>query len=131
MKIRRVRVYPTPEQRQKLARWFGAARWTYNRCVEACAPGTGTVRANVKELRAHAVNDAALTEENGLAWARAVPYDVRDEGMRDYLKALKTSRALVRAGHAKNYEISFRSRKARPNRSRSWCTRETLATPAW
>lgn len=58
------------------------------------------------------MNDAALTEENGRAWAKAVPYDVRDEGVRDYLKALKTSKALVRAGHAKKFEVSFRSRKA-------------------
>lgn len=33
MKTRKVRVYPTQEQRQMLREWMGAVRWTYNQCT--------------------------------------------------------------------------------------------------
>lgn len=30
----KLRLYPTAEQERVLARWFGAARWVWNRCLE-------------------------------------------------------------------------------------------------
>ena len=32
---RSLRFYPIQEQKQKLKKWFGTVRWTYNRCVNA------------------------------------------------------------------------------------------------
>ena len=33
IKTIKYRVYPTKEQKEKLAKWFGVVRWTYNKCV--------------------------------------------------------------------------------------------------
>jgi putative transposase len=111
--VRRIRLLPTREQATTLRQWVGAARWTYNQCVAAFREGSGAVAENTtaKALRAHCVNsDAPLVRENA-AWLLSVPYDVRDEGMRDFRKALKTTFALKRTGHINRFNMRFRSKK--------------------
>ncbi|CAG8703828.1 11196_t:CDS:2 [Gigaspora margarita] len=34
-KVRRIHLFPTQEERMKLRKWIGTARWTYNRCLIA------------------------------------------------------------------------------------------------
>ena len=34
-KTMKIRLFPNKEQDRVLRRWFGTARWTYNRCLEA------------------------------------------------------------------------------------------------
>jgi len=44
-----IRLFPTQEERLKLRRWIGTARWTYNQCLSAVKKG---VNRNKKDLRA-------------------------------------------------------------------------------
>jgi hypothetical protein len=37
-----VRIYPSTEGKVTLAKWFGAARFTYNKCVEALKTNTAS-----------------------------------------------------------------------------------------
>ena len=83
-----MKVYPTPEQKKTLLRWFGTARWTYNACLEAIEK-EGTKKRK-KELRAKCLNAAAFADKPDLRWVLETPYDVRDEAMNDLLKAYKT-----------------------------------------
>lgn len=64
---------------------MGAARWTYNQCLSAIKDLN--VAKKMKDLRAHCINKEALGEGH---WALDIPYDIRDEGMRDLLKAYKS-----------------------------------------
>jgi len=117
-KARKIRVYPTKDQKNKLLGWIGAARWTYNRCVQATR-NEGIAR-NKKSLRAVALNsDAPGLPE----WIKEVPYDVRDEGMNDLLKAYQTN--LVKEPGRRRFEIHFRSRKRLSLRRVSSSTRST------
>src|SRR5690348_11678055 len=34
-KALRIRLYPNSEEKQKLLKWIGTARWTYNQCLAA------------------------------------------------------------------------------------------------
>ena len=106
LRTRKIRVYPTRAQKEKLQKWFGVTRWTYNQCVSAHRDKTE--RATKKNLRALTVNDAALTAQ---PWAKEVPYDIRDGGMLDFLKALESNRAKVRKGNLKNFSLGYRSIK--------------------
>ena len=99
----KIRVYPTKEQDVKLKLWIGAARWTYNRCVEAYKKKA--CKMSKKELRAYCVNNDALGAEE---WVKKIPYDIRDEGMDDFLKALKATRAKKNLNH---FDFKFRSKK--------------------
>ena len=104
-RMRKVRVYPTANQRDLLKRWIGTARWTYNQAVtklrtKACKP-------SMKSLRASVLNASAL-ENIDCQWALDTPYDVRDEAMKDVLKAIRANVAAKR----ERFYLKFRSRKA-------------------
>jgi predicted site-specific integrase-resolvase len=76
-RVRKIRLYPNAEERQKLTRWFGAARWTYNRCLEEVRD-KGCKRTE-KALRARVINaDALEAGGEALAWLKEIPYDIRD-----------------------------------------------------
>ena len=83
MRARKVRIYPTAEERKILRKWMGTARWTYNQCLARVNEGAKKTK---KALRALCLNAEAKLED----WVYETPYDVRDEAMNDLLKAFKT-----------------------------------------
>jgi hypothetical protein len=78
LKTHKIRVYPTPDQARVLRRFCGAHRWTYNQCVQAQKKGE---RLSLKSLRTRFVNN-----DTAPAWATSIPYDIREDGMRDFRK---------------------------------------------
>jgi hypothetical protein len=110
-RAKKIQLYPTNEERKKLTRWFGGARWTYNRCLEEVKE-KGCNRTE-KALRARVVNaDVLEAGDEKMVWLKEVPYDIRDEGLRDLLKAYKSNMA-KRAKNDGNhtFEMHFRSKK--------------------
>lgn len=103
-KAYKYRVFPTREQTQVLLNWLGTVRWTYNHCVQAVKDKS--CKVNNKELRAAWLNEDVLKAKNA-EWALQTPYDVRDEAMRDLVKAVATNRAAKR----ERFDLKFRSRK--------------------
>lgn len=110
MRVKHIRLYPTSEQKQTLFEWVNAARWVYNSCVAAVRDGAAS--ANATELRKLFVNSDAIALQDKPHFLQ-VPYEVRSDAVRDYLKALTTSFALQSSGHIKNFEIKFRSKTSR------------------
>lgn len=106
-KAMRIRLYPTAKQRETLRKWFGAARWTYNECLQA-VENEGVAKEK-KALRARAVNDEAI-RNLGKEWLRETPYDVRDAAMDDLLKAYASAAARYKEDGRK-FKLKFRSRK--------------------
>jgi putative transposase len=106
-KAKRIRVYPTKEEKDKLQKWIGTARWTYNECLKAIQ-SEGVAR-NKKALRARALNEETIVAMNK-PWLRDTPYDIRDEGMTDLLKAYASGFARKK-NDKKAFKMSFRSRK--------------------
>ena len=106
-KARKIRLYPSKEEKATLERWIGTARWTYNECLNA-VENEGVPRKK-KALRARALNEEAIVRMDK-PWLRETPYDVRDEAMNDLLKAYKSGFAR-RANDAKNFKLHPRSRK--------------------
>jgi hypothetical protein len=53
-----IRLYPNESQKEELNKWFGTARWTYNRVVASlrASPWNLSKYAFVKELRKDFVN---------------------------------------------------------------------------
>ena len=93
---------------------MGAVRWTYNRCVSFVA-GRGIRGTTIKMLRGHCVTKGAL-RRRGAGWAGEIPFDVRDEGARDLLKAFKAQfakrRKQAKRGEAPEaFRMSFRRRR--------------------
>jgi putative transposase len=102
-KTRRIRLFPTQEEKLKLKRWMGTARWTYNRCLVAVKK-EGIDRTK-KALRAQCLN-AENFKNTKDEWVLETPYDIRDEAMNDLLKGYSSSFA----GN-KKFNMKFRSKK--------------------
>jgi putative transposase len=94
LKARKVRIFPNASQRQKLKLWLGAVRWTYNQCLGAVKKTNTSL--SVQALRQKFTHDAAIPD-----WTKQIPYDVRDEAVRDFAKAIATRRAVLRKGPKK------------------------------
>jgi Helix-turn-helix domain len=105
-KSRRIRLFPTQDQRQKLRRWMGTARWTYNRCLAAVEKEG--VRRSKKDLRARCLNAGNFEHDPKLKWVLETPYDVRDEAMNDLLKGYASNFA-----KGSPFKMKFRSLKDR------------------
>lgn len=103
-KVKKIRLFPDTEQRKTLMKWFGTTRWTYNRCLSAVE--NDKVPLNKKSLRAKCLNSEIFRNEN--KWVLETPYDIRDEGMNDLLKAYESNFAAQK----KNFKMKYRSKKA-------------------
>jgi putative transposase len=106
-KAKKIRLFPTPTQRATLTRWFGTTRWTYNQCLSAIEKEK--VPWNKKALRAKCLN-AEQFQEKEKKWVLDMPYDVRDEGMNDLLKAYKTNFAVQKKSKTP-FKMKYRSKK--------------------
>jgi putative transposase len=100
----KIKVYPSKECKDLLAQWFGTVRWTYNTALHAVKEKK--VSWSLSDLRVFFVNKDSL-ENSSNSWALNVPYDVRDEAIRDLIKALRINKK-----KGEIFDMKFRSRKA-------------------
>ena len=88
----KLQVYPDPEQKIILDKWFGASRFVYNKCLgyinKECSLKQPDFKLssilNKKHLRSKFINNPNYKIDNN--WMLEIPYDIRDESMRDLLK---------------------------------------------
>lgn len=91
--VQRIRLYPTTKQKGILGQWFAAFRWTYNQCVAAKLKGASETALKQKFVNA-VVFESEFKDAN---WVKDVPYDIRQEAVRDYVKAQKAHVAKQKA----------------------------------
>ncbi len=87
---------------------MGSHRFFYNQAV-AYHREHGKVTPAL--LRQELINDEAL-DRHGWQWAKAIPYDVKDEALRDFMKALKSNFAKKKANPNHHFEMRFKSKKS-------------------
>ena len=104
---KRIRLYPSTEEKEKLQRWVGTARWTYNECLRAIQ--NENVPRTKKALRERALNEEAIVTMNK-TWLCNTPYDIHDAAMDDLLKAYVSGFARKKNDN-KAFKLHFRSRK--------------------
>ena len=86
----KLRIYPDPEQKLILNRWFGTSRFIYNKSLNYIKEEFNKKQRkssdilNIKDLRSKLINDSNYTNEN--KWLLEIPYDVKDESLRDLVK---------------------------------------------
>lgn len=98
---------PTEKQKETLNRWIGTTRWTYNQALASIKNGT---KMNKGELRSQVVNNNNFKDKEEV-WVLNTPYDVRDEGMNDVLKAFHSNFEKRKKNPEFKFEIGFRSKK--------------------
>ena len=111
MRSKKIKLYPTKEQKETLKLWFGSRRWVYNQCLNHIKQNKtffqkGKGKSNQKILR-----DLFVSGEDKKAFSKNTPYDIRDEGMRDLLKNYNSNFALLRKGVIKHFSVGFKKGK--------------------
>ena len=108
-KSRRIRVYPNARQKAILLRWFGTARWTYNKCLAWIK--RGEIKISKKELRSKVINNENYSLVD--TWVReSTPYEVRHAAMVDLINAYTSNFAKKRKNKEHRFELRFRSKKS-------------------
>ncbi len=119
IRARRMKVTPlSKESDDKLRQWIGTTRWVYNQCVaysrEHPEWSTMTSTNKLRALRDNIAFKRTL-DENAWFIESKVPYDIYDEGIRDFQKAWATNMAKVKKargeGKAFKFSIGFRSKQ--------------------
>src|SRR2546421_6879957 len=75
-KALKIRLYPNSEEKRKLLKWLGTARWTYNQCLAAI--NSDIKHKNKKFLRANYITRSEKFEDPNLKWVLDTPRHVRD-----------------------------------------------------
>jgi len=96
-KSKKIRIYPTSDQRVLLRQWFGTARFTYNKTVAIL--NTTDTQANWKAIKTGILHDLP-------DWAKETPYQIKSVAVRDACIAV---RATKKTGE-KQF-VSFKSKR--------------------
>ena len=100
-KSKKIRIYPTAEQRKTLRQWIGTARFVYNRTIAHLqAPDT---KASWFAIKTGLLND--LPE-----WSKPVPYQVKSIAIRDACQAVGNAKVDYTKTNQFHF-VKFRSRK--------------------
>lgn len=98
---RKIRVYPTQEQKKILNNWFGASRFAYNKTVELLKqPNT---KAQWKSIKTYLLHDMP-------EWSKEVPYQIKSVAIRDCCQAVSNAKKKFKQT-GKFHEVKFRSKK--------------------
>lgn len=102
-------MYPNKKQKKKLCEWFGACRWTYNKCVEFSNKNKET-KLTKKVFRENFIRSKSIT--NKTSFLNNIPYDIRDEAMNDFLKNVRSNIAKMKKNkNLKKFKMRFKSKK--------------------
>lgn len=101
LKLKKIRVYPTADQRAIFRKWFGAARFVYNATIESLKP-KGT-KAAWKSIKGGLL-------QNSPGWTASVPYQIKSVSVRDACRAVSAAKKKYAA--TKQFQhMRFRYRK--------------------
>lgn len=105
-RCKKIRIYPSKEQKEILQNWFGASRRTYNSVLSKIK--NEKEKINFINLRNKYVLNNALPEEE--KWLTKTPKDVRAGAVMDLCNAYKTNLAKIKNTN-KKFEMKFRKKK--------------------
>ena len=128
IKTRKIRMRLTKLQRKMLTEWMGSARFTYNKCLEAVTKKGA--KMNHILLRQQFVSETLMKREGKMAsdkfegernfevgafvkandWLKKTPYDIRDNAVRDLLKANESNRAKHEKNPKHKWKLHFKKR---------------------
>lgn len=98
---RKIRFYPTKQQKILLFKWFGVARYSFNKTIEYLRqPDTNANWYGIKTEIIHNLPE----------WSKEVPYQIKSIGIKDACDAVKNAKLKFKQT-GKIQKVKFRSRK--------------------
>lgn len=137
VRARKIKLDPSPEWKERLRKWMGTARWTYNRCLDYYKKGN--CRINKTDFRSKVVGGwnhgdpkrrtGKKKKKRGLkrgnwsipkktfkrecktSWVLETPFEIRDSAMVDLYNGFVTNLKKREKNPSHTFDMSFRSRR--------------------
>lgn len=111
-KVLKIRIYPNHQQKQVLNRWFGAARWIYNKALDYVKNQHG---GDAKYLDDIYLRPLFLDNANYIGteneWMIDCPADIREGALCDLQSAFKSNFTSLGRGQKTHFDVKFKSKK--------------------
>lgn len=102
IKSRKIRIYPTQQQKVLFKQWFGVARKFYNETL--------TIYENGSDKVWHRVYQDIAEQNKEHDYIKSVPYQIKKIAVNDYRKALSINKKIAKR-LGKPFEMKFKSKK--------------------
>ena len=103
-----VRLHPTPVQKKILKQWMGSYRYLYNQAL-SYTENHSDEPVSIKTLRRHLINDTTSVLQH--PWLKEIPYDIKDEALRDFLQSYNSNR--IKAKETKvSFKMKFKTKRS-------------------
>ena len=102
IKSRKIRIYPTQQQKILFKKWFGVSRKFYNETLVIYKNGSDKVW--------HKVYQEIAEKNKDFDYIKSVPYQIKKIAVKDYTIALSTNKKKAKL-LGKPFEMKFRSKK--------------------
>lgn len=112
IRTRKIRLYPTQEQKTTMKKWMGTRRYVYNRVLENIKKDKDT-KINFFSLR----NKYVISKNNPLIkeWETETPKDIRAGAVRDLVKNHTSAFSCLKNKQIKKFNMNFCSRRDTPS----------------
>ncbi len=101
IRSRRIRIYPNSEQQSILRKWYGGARYVYNKTIEYLKQSN--TKANWMEVKKYIFS---LLPD----WAKEIPYQIKSMAVKEACRAVKMAKKKFKQ-IGKFQFVKFRSKK--------------------
>ena len=102
IKVRKIRIYPTQQQKILFKQWFGVARKFYNETL--------TIYKNGSDKAWDKVFKDIAEQNKEYDYIKSVPYQIKKIAVKDYRKALSINKMKAKR-LGKPFEMKFKSKK--------------------
>lgn len=105
VRSRKIRIYPTKDQKKIFDSWFDASRWVYNQVIERITVrGEDYRKSDWMDLAKEILSDVPEYHEKA-------PFQVKKIAVRDAIASLCENKKRVKRGLIEKFVMHFRSRK--------------------
>lgn len=108
-KTKKVRFYPTRNQKLLFEQCFGATRYLWNKAIKYINSSTNKNYSFIDLRNACMDNDSNLSIQE--QWLKQIPYDTRQLVFKQFTSNLKTNFSLLRSGKITHFKMNFKSKK--------------------
>lgn len=106
---RKIRVYPTKNQKLLFEECFRATRYVHNQALEFISKNPNTSLTHISLRKNTMLSDKQLGDSE--KWLSAVPYDTRQLVLKQLASNFKTNFTLLKKKLITHFEMSFKSKK--------------------